>query len=350
MIFIDIIFNYIIPIIYDSFASLVFALVFLFIFRIKDSSLRIMFLFLPLVKPFVILCEEINIGSGDLRMPVALGGLRFPDPHNIVGRFENEIAIFSDLNHIIIFIIFSTIGFILILRWIHLFFFYRSLAYEEKVGRKDVPEIYSIIDNYAQKINIRKPDVSLTHRSYFSPFMIGTKRYTLVLSPVLLELLSEQEKETLIQHELSHIKRHDNLIGWPALILRDILFFNPFSHIAYALIKEEQEKGSDKLLLKYSGKPAKEIASNILNAIKKIKLSSEKSFRTVPAEGLKFSPMVKVNMRRIRNRVVLILNTNKDRISSRLFTKIVMTVLWIFFLLIQILIVVRIDDKLIFLR
>lgn len=105
MIFIDIIFNYIIPIIYDSFVSLVFVLVFLFIFRVKDSSIRIMFLFLPLVKPFVILCEKIDISSGDLRMPVALGGLRFPDPHNIAGRFESEIEIFSDLNHIIIFII-----------------------------------------------------------------------------------------------------------------------------------------------------------------------------------------------------------------------------------------------------
>ncbi|GAG71840.1 unnamed protein product, partial [marine sediment metagenome] len=58
---------------------------------------------------------------------------------------------------------------------------------------------------------------------------------------------------------------------WAALILRDLLFFNPFAYIAYYLIKTEQEKDSDKLVVKYSGKPSKEISKNILNVILKIR-------------------------------------------------------------------------------
>ncbi|GAI38615.1 unnamed protein product, partial [marine sediment metagenome] len=134
-----------------------------------------------------------------------------------------------------------------------------------------IPGIYAIIDDYIQKMKTKAPYVSLTHRHYFSPFIIGIKNFALVLSPKLIDVLNTGEKEVLIQHELSHIKRNDNLIGWIALILRDLLFFNPFSYIAYSLIKSEQEKDSDKLVVKYSGKPVKKIAKNILNATLKIK-------------------------------------------------------------------------------
>ena len=139
------------------------------------------------------------------------------------------------------------------------------------MGRKEVPEIYNIIDNFTDKIKLKTPVISLTHRGYFSPFVAGIKNYTIVLSPTLIEKLTWNEKETLIQHELSHIKRKDNLIGWIALILRDFLFFNPFAYIAYNLIRSEQEKDSDKLVVKYSGKPTKEISKNILNIILKMK-------------------------------------------------------------------------------
>ncbi|HDQ88709.1 MAG TPA: hypothetical protein ENN92_01005, partial [candidate division WWE3 bacterium] len=74
-----------------------------------------------------------------------------------------------------------------------------------------------------------------------------------------------------MQHELSHIKRGDNFTGWIAMLLRDLLFFNPFAHIAYYLIRTEQERDSDRLVVRYSGKPKKEILRGMLNIILKIK-------------------------------------------------------------------------------
>ncbi len=35
-----------------------------------------------------------------------------------------------------------------------------------------------------------------------------------------------------------------------ALILRDLNFFNPFAYIGYYLIRSEQEKACDKLVIK----------------------------------------------------------------------------------------------------
>ena len=354
MFFLEILVNYILPIIYDSFVSLVLVLFFLFIFRIKDSNIRILFSFIPLIKPFIIISEKIDVSSKYFKSYPNSLGLRFPDPNNMINWFENSekgSPILSNFNYIILFLISISIILILIIRWINLYLFYRNLAHEDKVGRKEIPEIYNIIDDYIKKIKIKAPDVSLTHRCYYSPFMVGIKKSTLVLSPNLLEKLSTDEKETLIQHELSHIKRKDNLIGWAALILRDLLFFNPFAYIAYYLIKTEQEKDSDKLIVKYSGKPVKEISKNILNTILKIRsISTLKYASGPPAQSFYFLSLSLFNQIKFRNRVNSILNTNPDKIYSRILPKLLMCILFLTLLIIQIMFTIKINNFYIFLR
>jgi len=353
MIFIEVLTNYIIPIIYDSMVGLILVLFFLFIFRIKDSNIRILFFFLPLIKPFITIIESIDIDKQYFYSKFGTSGLRFPDPNNMINIIEKlgqGPVIFSNINYLTILLIIICIFLILVIRWANLALFYKKLAYEERVGRKDVPEIYNIIDNYIKKIKVKPPDISLTHRNYFSPFIVGIRNHTLVLYPNLFEKLNRSEKETLIQHELSHIKRNDNLIGWAALILRDLLFFNPFAYVAYSLIKSEQEIGSDKLLVRYSQKTTKEIAKNILNSIIKIKSTSSTKISTVPTQSSSFFLFMKINQKRLENRINSIIKTDPDKIYCLILPKIIMYILFVLLLLIQLLIIVKIDNFYIFLR
>jgi len=352
MVFLEILINYIIPIIYDSFVTLILVLLFLFIFRIKDSNISILFFFLPLIKPFIIIFEKIDIDKIYFQTQLKTYGLRIPDPNNIFKfrLLDRGPEIFSNINYLLLFLIFISIILILIIRWVTLFLFYKNLAYEDKVGRKDVPEIYNIIDNYIKKIKIKSPDVSLTHRNYFSPFVVGVRNYTIVLSPNLMEKLNRNEKETLIQHELSHIKRKDCLISWAALILRDLLFFNPFAYIAYYLIKTEQEKDSDKLVVKYSGKPSKEISKSILNVILKIRSISTSKPVSEPVQSFTFLPLSLFNQIKLKNRINSILKTDPAKIYSSIFPKILMYILFLVTLYIQLLFIIKIGDLLIFLR
>jgi len=242
---------------------------------------------------------------------------------------------------------------ILIIRWINIAIFYKNLAYEEKVGKKDIPEIYSFIDKYTEKIKTRKPDVSLTHRKFFTPFIVGIKNFTLVLSPNLIEKLNSEETEILIQHELSHIKRNDNLISWIALILRDLNFFNPFAYIAYHFIKTEQEYASDKLTVKHSEKPLKQVAKNILNSILKMSETQDNiaAVKKPAADwGSSFQFIKNINHRSIRNRIRNILKLNPAKIHSRVFPRILMYILFFLLLFVQIVFVIRLDSTLIFLR
>jgi beta-lactamase regulating signal transducer with metallopeptidase domain len=353
--FIGLLFNYILVIIYDSAISLLIVLLFLFIFRIKDSSIRILFFFLPLIKPFFIILEKIDVNKEYFKYRPGIMGFRVPLPGTIFGQLkpiEKELINFSDINHIIIYTISFGIIIILIIRWINLYIFYRHLAFEEKVGRTDVPEIYEIIDNFIAKLGLKCPNVSLTHKKILSPFIIGIKQSTLVLPPALIENISSSEKETLIQHELSHAKRRDNLLGWVALILRDLFFFNPFAYITYLLIKTEQEKACDKLLLEFSGKSSKEIAANILNLILKIKnLKSPKSIHyEYINKGYNFAPMKRLNNIIINTRINLMISTSIDKIHMKPITKIFMLFLFIMLLLIQIVFVIKVNNLFIFFR
>ena len=90
MFFLSILTNYVLPIIYDSFVVLVLVLLFLFIFRIKDSNIRILFFFLPIVKPFIIILEKIDIQKMYEIYYWVTYGIRFPDPTNIikVGKYN----------------------------------------------------------------------------------------------------------------------------------------------------------------------------------------------------------------------------------------------------------------------
>jgi len=346
---------YILPIIYDSFVTLVLVLFFLFVFRIKDSSIRISFFFLPLIKPFLMIAEKFEPYPSYISYgPISSCGLRIPDPGNIFRRFESSnlenTAFVSDINYILIIITIAVIIITLILRWTNLYLFYRRLAFEEKVSPEDVPEIYGIIYKFAKKTAIKAPGVSLTHKRFAIPFIVGVRNVTMVICPNLFEILEHTEKETIIHHELSHIKRKDNLISWIAMMLRDILFFNPFAYIAYFLIRSEQDSGSDKVMVEYSGRSVKEIAKSLLSAIMKLKSSGSGDAIAGPAQALSFSSGRFFSQHRLKNRIRSILRTDQSRIRMRMFPRIMMFILFFLLLIMQIFFVIDMNEYSIYLR
>jgi beta-lactamase regulating signal transducer with metallopeptidase domain len=239
----------------------------------------------------------------------------------------------------------------MIIRWVSIVIFYRRLAYEDRVGRKEIPDVFATIDSFTEKTSTSKPDVSLTHRNYVSPFVVGVKKFILVLSPRLLDELDGGEKDILIKHELSHIKRRDGLIGWIALILRDLNFFNPFAYVAYYLIRSEQERACDKLVLKYSETSPIDTAKNILNSILKLKkIANYPKQLTMPIGGSPFSPIGFISYKRLDNRISAITKTDTSRISMRIFPKILIYILFILLLFLQIVLSVKINEIVLFLR
>ncbi len=105
MFFLSVLTNYVLPIIYDSFVVLVLVLLFLFIFRIKDSNIRILFFFLPLIKPFIVIFEKIDVEKLYNMYYGQVSGIRFPDPTNMIKIDKNPSVLISDPNYLALTII-----------------------------------------------------------------------------------------------------------------------------------------------------------------------------------------------------------------------------------------------------
>jgi hypothetical protein len=67
--------------------------------------------------------------------------------------------------------------------------------------------------------------------------------------------LSPEQVESILLHELTHISRNDYLINLLLTINGNIFFFNPFSRLLIAAIKEEREHCCDDLVLQFQYNP-----------------------------------------------------------------------------------------------
>jgi beta-lactamase regulating signal transducer with metallopeptidase domain len=78
-----------------------------------------------------------------------------------------------------------------------------------------------------------------------TPLTFGFLKPVIVLPVALVNQLSLQQAETLILHELTHIKTNDYLLNWFLLVAENIFFFNPFILLICKKIRLEREKYCD---------------------------------------------------------------------------------------------------------
>jgi Zn-dependent protease with chaperone function len=72
-------------------------------------------------------------------------------------------------------------------------------------------------------------------------------RPSICLSERLAKLLEADELQALLAHELAHLQRRDWLWLLVAQLSRDLVFFNPLAHLAYACFLQATEEAADDL-------------------------------------------------------------------------------------------------------
>jgi Zn-dependent protease with chaperone function len=85
---------------------------------------------------------------------------------------------------------------------------------------------------------------------------VGGKRPTIIASTGLLQLLERDEIETVVAHELMHLKHHDAEFKVFSRVLSRILFFDPFSKFFDPAVHREREYLADEMGGRATGKPA----------------------------------------------------------------------------------------------
>ncbi len=92
---------------------------------------------------------------------------------------------------------------------------------------------------------------------------IGGREPTILVSAGLTKLLERDELESVVAHELMHLKHHDAEFKVFSRVLSRILFFDPFSKFFDPAIHREREYLADETAGRLTGKPAS-LASALL--------------------------------------------------------------------------------------
>ncbi len=87
------------------------------------------------------------------------------------------------------------------------------------------------------------------------PVTFGFLKPIIVLPVALVNQLTIQQAETLILHELTHIKANDYLLNWFLIIAENIFFFNPFILTLCKKIRLEREKYCDSNVIAFEYAP-----------------------------------------------------------------------------------------------
>jgi len=221
-------------------------------------------------------------------------GLQLPDPFNWV---PGEISIINYLNQTrkpSIVLIATLVGLamaisIIIIRWIAIHIHLKQLAREYVVEKDECPKIFASMEKYSQKLEINAPKLILTHDRNTVPQANGIVNTSVILSPNLIEELPKESTDSIIAHELAHLKRKDNLSQWLAMALRDLMFFNPLSHLCYRLIIKNNERSANKLLIKKLNIKPSTLAKTIESFNNYLKKSQKAKFKLADTIGFLFN-------------------------------------------------------------
>jgi heat shock protein HtpX len=125
-------------------------------------------------------------------------------------------------------------------------------------------ELYDLVEVLSTEVGLSVPPIL-----YFLPhgasgaFAMSGRRAKILISRDLSEELEPDELQGILAHELAHIKAHDIQVVIAAGILRDVVAWNPFAHIAYRRLATDRELEADRRAASITGKPLA-LASSIL--------------------------------------------------------------------------------------
>ncbi len=260
--------NHIIPSIFDAAASLLLVLLIFKIFRVKNPATRFMFLFLPLLKAFIVFIDS-SASTSHARNNMRVSfSIRMPDPLGLITSPTKEISTVTYDHSALLLALGLTIVIIsgvLVARWIQLFLFFNRFRKAEPVDESEYPRLYERLRYLSAKFNIKVPVIVVSNNYHYVPFSIGYKRPIIVVSKELINSFSQEQLDIMLAHELAHIKRKDSFTGWIALILRDCMFFNPLVRFSYRALEEEKEKTCDIIALEKTSTPPLIIANTLVD-------------------------------------------------------------------------------------
>jgi len=188
---------------------------------------------------FMILNEHATAGGFNVLLNATL-----LDSANSVTPVQTVLEFINQ--NIIWFIRFWTLGFVVGLLRIAagLWYINRLRSHANPVQE----EWTALVKDLSGSLNITRV-VTMAEAGISSPMVVGFMK-PMILFPVgLLAGLTVDQVETILVHELAHIRRQDYIINLLQSVIETIFFFNPFVLLISSLIREERENCCDDIVI-----------------------------------------------------------------------------------------------------
>lgn len=146
----------------------------------------------------------------------------------------------------------------------------RSRAFKATLGYRNTPTTEreaELLNNAQIRIGLTAKRVNLiVSDSILEPVALGIWQPTVVMPKGLSQKLTDDEFESVLMHELAHIRRRDNLVGILQMALCCLLWFHPLVWLVKRKLLEERERACDEAVVERENKP-KVYASGLLKVV-----------------------------------------------------------------------------------
>lgn len=153
--------------------------------------------------------------------------------------------------------LFSTYSFIIIYKIIKAIYTWYHFKKQYLQGLQKPPvDLKLFTTARAHQFGIKRKIKLWLSTTINTPVTFGFLKPVILLPVALLNNIDTAQAETLILHELSHIKTNDYLLNWFLVVADTIFFYNPFVSALCRKIRIEREKYCDINVIAFAYSPA----------------------------------------------------------------------------------------------
>lgn len=134
--------------------------------------------------------------------------------------------------------------------WLHF-----SKQYKNGISKPAV-ELKLFTQLKAHQFGIKRKVKLWLSNTITTPVTFGFFKPVILLPVALVNNITVQQAETLILHELTHIRTNDYLLNWFLILSETVFFFNPFIKNICKQTRLEREKNCDLNVIAFEYKPA----------------------------------------------------------------------------------------------
>ena len=131
----------------------------------------------------------------------------------------------------------------------------RAVLYAQHLQRTGLEKICVewrlFIGRLSMQLDVRRKVGIYLSRTVSTPLTVGFFKPVILIPLACLNHLTPAQMESVILHELAHIKRNDYAVNLLLSMVETLLFFNPFMHLLSRDIKKEREHCCDDWVLQY---------------------------------------------------------------------------------------------------